>query len=322
MIRIYYTDEEMLQAVVDRFPEYRFLDYEISRDGIYLLKPQPGRSKEPAQTIVSPIFIAPSAMLYNDDSGIEKVELCFYKNGSWNKLICDRSVVASHTAITKLADKGVEVSTLTSRDLVEYLFSIISENMGVIPRYKAKSVMGWCDGEFMPYDSGMVFDGEDQFKYLYRSIVSKGDHEAWTEYASELRKNKLLRLVMAASFASPLIELVGENPFVLHLWGGTGSAKTVSLMVAMSIWGNPALGAMVRTMNMTANAMLSTAAFLRNLPFAGDELQTIKSRWNNSYDNLIMCVTEGVDRGRMSYDRVNEIKSWKCSFCFPGKNHV
>lgn len=94
--------------------------------------------------------------------------------------------------------------------------------------------------------------------------------------------------------------------------------NTVALMVAMSIWGDPSMGRMTRTMNMTANSMLATAAFLRNLPFAGDELQTIKSRWSN-YDNLIMCITEGIDRGRMSYDKVNEMRSWKCSFIFSGE---
>lgn len=32
-----------------------------------------------------------------------------------------------------------------------------------------------------------------------------------------------------------------------------------------------------------------------------------------------MCITEGVDRGRMSYDKVNETRAWKCSFLFTGE---
>ena len=86
----------------------------------------------------------------------------------------------------------------------------------------------------------------------------------------------------------------------------------------LSIWGNPRIGKLVRTMNMTANAMMSTAAVLYNLPFAGDELQTIKEKFGN-YDKLIMQVTEGIDRGRMSYDKLNATRSWKNSFIFTGE---
>ena len=62
-----------------------------------------------------------------------------------------------------------------------------------------------------------------------------------------LRENIYLRLQMAASFASPIIEKVNGLPFVFHLWGGTGTGKTVGLMTAMSIWGNPRMGKTVRT---------------------------------------------------------------------------
>jgi uncharacterized protein (DUF927 family) len=126
---------------------------------------------------------------------------------------------------------------------------------------------------------------------------------------------------MAASFASPLISRVHALPFVWHLWGGTGSGKTVATMCAMSIWGNPRLGAMTRTMNMTQNSMMATAAFLRDLPFAGDELQIIKEKFG-SYDKLIMAVTEGVDRGRMSYNKNEPMKTWSCSFLFTGEDPV
>ena len=49
-------------------------------------------------------------------------------------------------------------------------------------------------------------------------------------------------MMMAASFASVLLEPLKVLPFVLHLWGTTGTGKTVALMVAMSIWGNPQNG--------------------------------------------------------------------------------
>ena len=80
------------------------------------------------------------------------------------------------------------------------------------------------------------------------------------------------------------------------------------------------MGATVRTLNMTQNAMLGQASFLNSLPFAGDELQTIKDRFEN-YDKLIMKCTEGIDRGRMiDGQRAAVTKRWKCAFLFTGED--
>lgn len=266
----------------------------------------------------SPIPIMPTEILVNVDSNVEKIRIDFKKNDAWQHIIIERSRVANANKIIDLADSGFEVNSDNAKLLVKYIADCVALNLDTLPRHKAVSHLGWCEGQFMPYDPTIKFDGEKENKYTFDSVTQCGDYEKWCEYTSELRKNIFLRMQMAASFASPIIEKVSALPFVLHLWGGTSSGKTVGLMVAMSIWGNPRMGKMTRTMNMTANSMLSTAAFLRNVPFAGDELQTIKSRWE-SYDMLIMRITEGVDRGRMTYNQNAEIKSWHNSFLFTGE---
>ena len=312
------NNKDTFEAKLDEIGDYiTVCPWELDRSGVYQMKTA-RNGKGEYKEVASPIPVVPTAILENVDTRTEKVELAFFKHGAWRSLVADRSITASRNNIVRLADKGLEVNTDNAALLVKYIAEVVASSLPTMPHKPAKSVLGWVDGEFMPYTDAVAFDGEDQFKHLYKAVAQKGKLSEWVEFMRPLRKNLELRLCMAASFASPLIEVVGENPFVFHLWGGTGAGKTVALMVAMSIWGNPAMGAMTRTMNMTANSMLSTAAFLRNLPFAGDELQTIKSRWNN-YDNLIMCITEGIDRGRMSYDKVNELRSWKCSFLFSGE---
>ena len=266
----------------------------------------------------SPIPLFPSALLVNADTNTEKLELEYMKYGRWHSVVTDRSTTANRATIIKLADRGIEVNSDNSGMLVKYIADVVAGSLFCLPRKTAKSVMGWTGGTFMPYADNIVFDGAEQFDTLYRALNSRGKLSDWVEFVRPLRAKKEVRLLLAASFASPLIELIGENPFVFHLWGTSGTAKTVALLLASSIWGDPSMGKMTRTMNMTTNSMLSTAAFLRNLPFCGDELQTIKSAWQN-YDKLIMCITEGIDRGRMSYDKVNETKSWKCAFLFTGE---
>ena len=266
----------------------------------------------------STIPILPSELMTNAETGIEKIRIDFYKNGGWRYIICERSKVASTHEIVKLSDLGVEVNSENAKLLVRYIADCVSLNMDTLPHSTSISRMGWLDNQFIPYNQSIRFDGEREYKYLYESVDMHGSYAVWKEHVAGLRKNILLRLMMAASFASVIIERINGLPFVFHLWGGTGAGKTVAMMVAMSIWGNPRIGKLVRTMNMTANAMMSTAAVLYNLPFAGDELQTIKEKFGN-YDKLIMQVTEGIDRGRMSYDKLNATRSWKNSFIFTGE---
>lgn len=295
------------------YTQYSVPGFSVTDEGIWR---QGGKDEK----FICSMPVIVSALLWNNDSRSEKVELSFRKGNRWRKVVVPHSTIASKSNIVKLSDQGVAITSENAGDMVKYLYTFETFNGDKIPHRDAKSVMGWVGDTdtFMPYTDSISFDGDDQFGYLFRAITHRGTLEEWAKAMVPLRKNKALRLAMAASFASPLIEIIGENPFVFHLWGGTGTGKSVALLVAMSIWGDPAFGKLTRTMNMTANSMLSTAAFLKNLPFAGDELQTIKSRWSN-YDALIMQITEGIDRGRMSYDKINETKSWKCSFIFSGE---
>ena len=275
------------------------------------------QKKGGAMQVASSIPIVPVALMKNISTGKEKVKLSFYKHGR-QTLTVERKTVANASRIVDLSSDGVEVTSDNAKLLVKYIADCVALNLDEMPYLKAFSQLGWNETGFTPYSTEAVFDGEEENRTLYASIKRCGNFATWQEAAKDWRTNKAVRLAMDASFASALIEKVNALPFVFHLWGKSGTGKTVALKAAMSIWGNPAMGRMVRTMNMTQNAMLSTAAFINSIPFAGDELQTIKNRYD-SYDQLIMRVTEGIDRGRMSYDKVNETRSWRCAFLFTGE---
>ena len=307
--------ERIKDSVSDKISGYDTSGYAIHESGVYAEK------SSGETTRICPIAVIPSAIMENISSGVEKIELSFYKNSHWKSVICERATAASYSRIIDLANHGLEVNSENAKAMVKYISAFTACNYNKMPHYRSVSHMGWVDDqkEFMPYHTGICFDGEENYKQLYQSIAQAGTLQDWVDFVSPLRSNIYLRMMMAASFASPLIEPLSALPFVFHLWGGSGVGKTVALSVAMSIWGNPRAGAMVRSMNQTINSMLSTAAFLNSIPFAGDELQTIKNKWSGNFDQLVMCLTEGSDRGRMNYDKVNEIKSWHCAFLFTGE---
>ena len=91
-----------------------------------------------------------------------------------------------------------------------------------------------------------------------------------------IERNPCARIMLAASFASALVEPCDCLPFFVHLWGGTESGKTVALMLAASVWASPLMGDYIRTFNSTAVAQELTAGFVNSLPLCYDELQIVK----------------------------------------------
>lgn len=266
--------------------------------------------------------ILPVERLTNLDTGTEKIKLAFYKDGRWQDITVDRSQVANKSNIVQLADRGIEVTSENAKDLVSYIADVVALNIKDIPVHKSISRLGWVNDKFAPYVDGIKYDGDIAYKDIYEAVRERGDYEEWKALCKLLRKRKVAHIMLATSFASPLIEPLGILPFVLHIWGGTGVGKTVGLMLAMSVWGDPEMGKLVRSLNATQVSLGRTASFLYSIPFAGDELQIIKNRWDN-FDQLIMFLTEGIDRGRgKAYGGIEDLKQWRCCFMFSGEEPI
>jgi len=269
--------------------------------------------------------IMPTEIYKNIDTGRERVKLSFFKYGQWNNITVSRKVCADNkTIVDVLSDIGIEVTTDSAKSLVKYISDCIGLNPATLKPKKSISRLGWAGNEFMPYADDIVYDGDEAFDVIYRNIKEHGSFEVWKTHCSELRKNKIVRMAFAASFASPLIELVNALPFVFHIWSGeSGTAKTVAIMAAMSLWGNPKMGGLVKTMNTTKVNIMRTSAFLYSIPYAGDELQTMKDKWTTNFDQLIYQITEGIDRGRgKASGGVEDTKTWQNSFLFTGEEPV
>lgn len=267
--------------------------------------------------------ILPVERLINVDSETGKIKLAFFKDNKWQYITVERSVVANKSNIIQLSDRGIEVNSESAKDLVSYIADVVSLNAKEIPVNRSTDRLGWIENEFAPYVDDLKYDGDIAFKDVYASVKEVGDYEEWKKVCREIRKeSEIAHLLLASSFASVLNEILGVLPFVVHIWGGTGTGKTVGLMLAMSVWGNPEVGKLVRTLNATQVALARYASFVHDIPFAGDELQTIKNRWD-SFDNLVMYLTEGVDRGRgKAYGGIEILKEWNCCFLFTGEEPI
>lgn len=274
-------------------------------------------------TVICTHPILPIERLINVDTNIEKVKLAFYKDKRWQTVIAEKNTLASKNKILQLANTGIEVNENNAKDLIIYISDLLTINTETIPCNKAITHLGWTENEFIPYTKDYKFDGDRSFEQVFKDIKEKGDYEVWRETVKTLRsRSETLHFIIASSFASVLIELLHINPFIVHLWGKSGTGKTVALIIAMSIWGNPKVGQLVKNLNSTNVGLERLSAFLNNIPFAGDELQAIKNKYTD-FNELIYKLTQGEGKARGTVDGgIAEQLKWNCAFLTTGEEPI
>jgi len=209
-------------------------------------------------------------------------------------------VLANSNKVTELAGCGVAVTSQNARSFVQYISDLENLNYDIIPERKSIGRFGYIPDEgFSPFVDGLIFDGDANFSAMFQTVHAHGSEAKWLAAASEIRGMSVTaKIMLAASFASVLLEPLNCLPFFVHLWGvDSGTGKTVALMAAASVWGDPSIGAYVKTFDGTVVGMEKTAAFLNNLPLCLDELQLAKdSRGNTNFD--VYKLAQGVGRTR------------------------
>lgn len=291
-------------------------DWEAGDDGIYK---KAGFNTD----IACPHPIMPVERLVNIDTGEEKLKLAFRKGVVWRKLIVSKTVLANANKVTELAGSGIAVTSQNARAFVEYISDLENLNYDIIPEKKSIGRFGYIPEEgFSPFVDGLIFDGDANFSAMFQTVRTHGSEAKWMEIAHEVRAmSTTARIVMAASFASTLLEPLNCLPFFVHLWGvDSGTGKTVALMVAASVWGDPTVGAYVKTFDGTVVGMEKTAAFLNNLPLCLDELQLSKdSRGRSNFDVYKLAQGVGRTRGNKS-GGVDLTPTWRLCILTTGES--
>ncbi len=244
--------------------------------------------------------IMPVERLVNIDTGIEKTRIAYCKGGIWRSKICDRSQLASSRSIVSLSDYGIAVTSENAKYLVQYICDVENLNYNLIPEHNSVSRLGWIgQTDFSPYVDDLIFDGDVSYKHLYDAVSEKGSAEKWIQFVRDIRAegNIPTKIVLAAAFASILVEPCNCSCFFVHLWNGSGNGKTVALMLAASVWANPKIGEYITTFNSTAVGQELMAGFVNSLPLIMDELQ-IQNGDRRDFDKTIYKLSEGTGRDR------------------------
>lgn len=270
--------------------------------------------------------IMPIERLVNIDTQEEKIKLAFCKSKRWRTVTVGKDIIAVSSKIPQLASLGVAVTSENAKTLVKYLCDIENINLETIPEHESVGRLGYVDeGRFSPYVDGLIFDGDTAYSNIFKAISeSKGNLEDWINIVKKCRSESLVtRIMVSASFASILVKLVGGLPFFVHLWScESGTGKTVALMVAASVWGNPEPGTYIQSFNSTSVGHEKMAAFLNNIPMCIDELQLAKDHHGNSkFDVYQLAQGVGRTRGNKS-GGVDKTPTWSNCILTTGETPI
>ena len=291
---------------------YNMGDYTCTMDGIM----------DKQNNKFSYIPVLPVERYINEETGKEKVKIIYYKDNEWKEIIVDKSQLAINQKLLLLSDIGLDVNSENVKHYINYFNDIL--NINNIKKLSSVSHLGWFDNSFIPYDTHGIFDGENDFKNVFTALRSKGDYKLWLDTIKEARKQPKIKILMAVVLASPLLEKLAIQPYIANFWSSmSGNGKTLTSMLAMSIWGDPSPSALRLSSNSTQNFIISVASFMRNITCYYDELQIIKNNKYLDMNGLVMDLCNGTEKGRLNKNsQAREVKSWYCNFLFTNNDRM
>lgn len=264
----------------------------FSDKGISWIDP---KTHTPANVCRTPILL--TQRLKSLETGDEKMEVAFKRDGEWQRAIYPRSVIFSSRSITTLADLGCTITSENSKNVVKFLGALESENIDTIPKNDATSTFGWQPGRrFIPgHDEGITLDIDPSQRGMAAAYCQNGTMERWIEHMAPHRSREKFRFILAASFAAPLLRIVKQRIFFVYNWGGSKGGKTAALKAALSAWGDPER--LMVNFNATQVGLERTAAFYCDLPLGIDERQLAGNN-QGALEKIVYMIASGTGKIR------------------------
>ncbi|WP_313583937.1 DUF927 domain-containing protein [Lacrimispora sp.] len=258
--------------------------------------------------------ILPIERLKNLETGEEQIKLAYKRNGRWEEIIVPKTMVTSANKIVSLSGRGISVTSENAKYLVRYLADVENANEEHITVQYSTSKLGWIRGGFLPYDTEIVFDGDARFRQIAESVAQIGSRTMWFDHVSTLRKSGRIEIkfMLAAAFSSILVQPLGGLPYFVDLWGETEGGKSVSTMVAASVWANPDESAYIKDYKGTEVGLEAICDLLNNLPLILDDSSKKNRKIEDNFEGLVYDLCSGKGKTRSNKELgLNRENHWK-----------
>lgn len=229
--------------------------------------------------------------------------------------------LAQKKGIMQLAGQGLLATENHAADLSEYIFKTIK--LCVLPEFKIYDRMGWKDNGFV---LGQTFISATESVPITlagvgkqaHSIKSCGDMAGWIKAISGLMKHDIQRFKMYNAIVAPLLQCLNESNYSINDYGETSTGKTVTTLLAMSVYGDPY--GLLLSGNTTQVGIERAATQFCDLPINLDDIQNIKKE---VLDGIIYMMANGVGKVRGAKNGgLQEVLTWRTVGLFTGETPI
>ena len=121
-----------------------------------------------------------------------------------------------------------------------------------------------------------------------------GNTAVWTDLANTILTPDRpdLAMLVASSFAAPLVHLSGQKGFIVGAFGDSGVGKSTALTLNQTVWGKPILDGL----DDTDTYVFNKAGQLRHLPLIHDEIRN--DTQIATFCKFVFQLTKGSERNR------------------------
>lgn len=249
----------------------------------------------PVMVCRTPIIL--TQRLRSMETGEEKIEVAFKRDGKWQRAIYPRSTIFTSRGVTALADLGCTVTSENSKHIVSFLSALEAENIDIIQKSDSTGTFGWQPGRrFIPgFDKDIVLDIDPSQRSMATAYSQSGTYREWLELMKPHRERDKFRFILSASFAAPLLRILKQRIFFVYNWGGSKGGKTAALKASLSVWGDP--DKLMVNFNATQVGLERTASFYCDLPLGIDERQLAGNN-QNSLEKIVYMISSGTGKIR------------------------
>ena len=278
------------------------------------------KTAQPQVVCRTPIII--TKRLRSMETGDEKIEVAFKRDGEWHSTIQPRSTIFQSRGIICLADLGCTITSENAKYVVRFLEKLEAENIDIIEKSDSASTFGWQSAKtFLPgLAPSVVLDIEPSLRGWASAYCQNGTFEAWKAMIAPHRNRDRFRFILAASFTAPLLRIVRQRIFFVYNWGGSKGGKSAALKAALSVWGDPER--LMVNFNATQVALERMAGFYCDLPLGIDERQLAGNN-QSALEKIVYMLASGTGKVRGSKTGgLQAMQTWRTVILATGEEPI
>lgn len=153
--------------------------------------------------------------------------------------------VFSKDGIRNLIGKGLNITDLKHGEVSTYLTKCLSANNKRLMQHTVSSRNGWKEdySYFVLGDKGYYPDKQLDVKLIDPDIknhyIKGGSLYKWVEGVIDVLEYDVVRMCFYSFLTPVILGLVDGDSFIFHNVGGSGEGKTIRMLCAASVLGNP-----------------------------------------------------------------------------------